>query len=139
MQHSLQMSLGIPGQGEEASIGIVNMDKKTFDAVRDAYPEEFAETSWEEIRDAPILGLKAMAYRMKYLDGQLPERSGSGSRHSRQELLDFGYRGTPDAMRSVASGREEMSQHGNDHLKMFRSKFPEADKVICGSGYWVCG
>jgi hypothetical protein len=126
------------GQGDEASIGITNMDKKTFEAVKERFPDQFAGREWDDIRTTPVLAIKAMAYRMKDLKDQLPERSGAGRSFTEAELIDFGYRGNPEAMVSVTLGREPMANHGTEHLALFRGFWAEADNAICGSGYWTC-
>jgi RHS repeat-associated protein len=140
IQHGVQMnSPEWPfGQGDEASIGITNMDKKTFEAVKERFPDQFAGREWDDIRTTPVLAIKAMAYRMKDLKDQLPERSGAGRSFTEAELIDFGYRGNPEAMVSVTLGREPMANHGTEHLALFRGFWAEADNAICGSGYWTC-
>ncbi len=140
IQHGIQMNSPewLLGQGDEASIGITNMDKKTFAAVKERFPDEFAGAGWDDIRTSPVLAIKAMAYRMKDLKDQLPERSGAGLSYTEAELIDFGYRGNPKALRVVASGQEPMGSHGTEHLPLFRGFWAEADNAICGSGYWTC-
>jgi hypothetical protein len=127
------------GQGDNASIGISNMEKKTFEAVKAAHADAFAGKEWTDVIEDTHLSILAMGYRMKDLSTVLPKsRAGNGLLYSNEEPLDFGYRGTISAMQSVALGNEPMSQHGLDHLNMFRANWAQADQLICGSGYWTC-
>lgn len=138
--HRLQVQI----QGGKASIGLANMDKPTFDATRDRHPEAFATfggglAEWEDTIESAKWSMTAMAYRMKDLEKMMPSQRGAGHRYTKEELLDFGYRGTEKAFTDVTRGDDFMADHGTKHLAIFREKWAEADKIICHSGYWTCG
>jgi hypothetical protein len=59
------------GQGDEASIGLANFDKRTFDETKGAHLE-LAGRGWDELLDDPKLNIDAMAYRMMDLGAMLP-------------------------------------------------------------------
>jgi hypothetical protein len=127
---------------DDPSIGFGNMTRKVFDDVVARHSDDlkatFGEPKFEDLIDNPALALVTLAYRELELQQVLTVQQGSGLYFSREELVDFGYRGTEEAMKSVAAGNETMSDHGLEHLGKFRNNWKDADELICHSGYWTC-
>lgn len=83
----------------EASFGVANMHRATFERVRRAHGLAYR---WEELRDDPTLAIHAAALHLKDLDRALPTRH--TRRCTRDELLALGYNAGERNMRAFARG-----------------------------------
>ena len=118
------------GQGDEASIGLANFDKKTFDATKAAHPE-LTGRSWDELLDDPKLNIDAMAYRMMDLEAMLPGRL--NTTYSRGELVRMGYRTGEDNMLAVATGQLPMGAESRRLNDVYLTQVARAQRWI---GYY---
>lgn len=120
----------LAGQGDEASIGLANVEKKTFEATQAAHPE-LAGRSWDELLDDPKLNIDAMAYLMMDLEAMLPARL--NTTYSREELVRMGYRTKPRHMLSVATGRLPMGDESRRLNDVYLNQVARAQRWI---GYY---
>jgi RHS repeat-associated protein len=118
------------GQGDEASIGLANFDKGTFEVTQAAHPE-LAGRSWDELLDDPKLNIDAMAYRMMDLEAMLPAQL--NTTRSRGELVRMGYRTGERNMLSVATGQLPMGNESRRLNDVYLNQVARAQRWI---GYY---
>jgi len=127
---SIPLAGWLGGQGDEASIGTANFEKKIFEQTRDntangARPE-LEGREWEELLDDPKLNIAAMAYHMQDLQNALPAEL--KTTFSRNELIRFGYRTGVGNMQDVATGRLPMGEESVENNQMFLKQYARAGR-----------
>ncbi|MER8007799.1 MULTISPECIES: lytic transglycosylase domain-containing protein [unclassified Streptomyces] len=108
----------------EASFGVANMHRATFERVRRAHglPER-----WQDLRDDPAFAVRAAALHLADLDRGLAERH--VRRYTREELLALGYNAGERNMRAFARGVPP-GPMARSYLRRFRSYRPRAAAVL---------
>ncbi|MDF3298887.1 lytic transglycosylase domain-containing protein [Streptomyces tropicalis] len=84
----------------EASFGVANMHRATFEQVRRMH--DLSGRRWEDLRDDPAFAVHAAALHLGDLDRALPRRR--ARRYTRDELLALGYNAGERNMRAFARG-----------------------------------
>ncbi|MEU0007177.1 lytic transglycosylase domain-containing protein [Streptomyces sp. NPDC006314] len=83
----------------DASFGVANMHRATFEQVRRAHS---LAGRWQDLRDDPAFAVHVAALHLRDLDRNLPERH--TRRYTRDELLALGYNAGERNMRAFARG-----------------------------------
>ncbi|TGZ15294.1 hypothetical protein DV517_02670 [Streptomyces sp. S816] len=107
----------------EASFGVANMHRATFERVRRAHE---LSGRWQDLRDDPGFAIHAAALHLKDLDRGLPRRH--VRRYSRDELLALGYNTGERNMRAFARGVPPgpMARSYLRRFRAYRSRAAEA-------------
>ena len=115
----------------EASFGIANMHRATFEQVRRAHG---LTGRWKDLRDDPAFAVRAAALHLEDLDRRLPQRH--VSRYSRDELLALGYNAGERNMRAFARGVPPgpMARSYLRRLRANRRRSAEALASVTGRG-----
>ncbi|MFR0355064.1 transglycosylase SLT domain-containing protein [Streptomyces sediminimaris] len=112
----------------EASFGVANMHRATFEQVRRAHG---LSGRWQDLRDDPALAIHAAALYLKDLDQILPERH--VRRYTRAELLALGYNAGGRNMRAFARGVPP-GPMARSYLRRFRAHRSRAAAVLANGG-----
>jgi hypothetical protein len=84
----------------DSAFGIANMHKAAFDEAKRG--RDFAGRDWQELPDDPDLAIKAAAWHLHDLAGQLPAQW--SGRYTKDELLALGYNAGARSMTAFANG-----------------------------------
>ncbi|WP_432188101.1 lytic transglycosylase domain-containing protein [Streptomyces sp. Tue6028] len=112
----------------EASFGVANMHRATFEQVRRRYG---LSQRWHDLRDDPAFAIHAAALHLKDLDQNLPERH--VRRLSRDELLALGYNAGERNMLAFARGAPP-GPMARSYLRRFRAHRSRATAALARSG-----
>ncbi|GAA2277919.1 hypothetical protein GCM10010368_54660 [Streptomyces roseiscleroticus] len=107
----------------EASFGVANMHRATFEEVRRAHG---LDQRWQDLRDDPALAIHVAALHLHDLDRRLPERH--VDRYTRDELLALGYNAGVRNMRAFARGVPP-GPMARSYLRRFRAHRRRAAEV----------
>ena len=110
----------------EASFGVANMHRATFERVRRAHG---LSERWQDLRDDPAFAIRAAALHLADLDRGLPARH--VRRYTREELLALGYNAGERNMRAFARGVPP-GPMARSYLRRFRSYRHRAAAVLAG-------
>ncbi|MER6037348.1 lytic transglycosylase domain-containing protein [Streptomyces sp. NPDC001835] len=108
----------------EASFGVANMHRPTFEQVRRAHG---LTGRWKDLRDDPAFAVRAAALHLKDLDGRLPERH--VRRYRRDELLALGYNAGERNMLAFARGVPP-GPMARSYLRRLRANRPRSAEVL---------
>ncbi|OIJ62578.1 hypothetical protein [Streptomyces mangrovisoli] len=112
----------------EASFGVANMHRATFEQVRRAHG---LDGRWQDLRDDPAFALRAAALHLHDLDRSLPRRH--VRRCTRDELLALGYNAGERNMRAFARGVPP-GPMARSYLRRFRGHRRRAAAVLADIG-----
>ncbi|MEU9394754.1 lytic transglycosylase domain-containing protein [Streptomyces sp. NPDC048324] len=112
----------------EASFGVANMHRATFERVRRAHG---LSERWQDLRDDPAFAVHAAALHLADLDRCLPARH--ARRYTREELLALGYNAGERNMRAFARGVPP-GPMARSYLRRFRSYRHRAAAVLEDGG-----
>ncbi|WP_225725458.1 MULTISPECIES: hypothetical protein [unclassified Nocardia] len=119
--------------GKSNSLGLTNMKEDTFNEVKKAFPERFADKNWSDLAKDQELAVKAAAYDLKMVKGkweaQIP--AGMKARYSLNQILAAGYNaeiyfGGSDGY--IAKG--DLGTKALAYAEMTMADFMRADKVM---------
>ncbi|MER5505240.1 lytic transglycosylase domain-containing protein [Streptomyces sp. NPDC002766] len=108
----------------EASFGVANMHRATFERVRRAHG---LSERWHDLRDDPAFAIHAAALHLSDLDRALPARH--VRRCTREELLALGYNAGERNMRAFARGVPP-GPMARSYLRRFRTYRPRAAAAL---------
>jgi soluble lytic murein transglycosylase-like protein len=108
-----------------AALGIANMHQATFDQVKQG--RSFADRSWLELPDNPVLAIQAEAWYLHDLAAQLPARRSGGLTEDR--LLALGYNTGPGNMRAFARG-VALGPQAQQYLDTLNANWSKAGQAI---------
>lgn len=109
----------------DASFGIANMHRATFDAVKQG--RDFAGRSWEELPDDRSLAIESEAWYLHDLAARLPSKW-TGP-YTKDELLALGYNAGEGNMLAFARGVEPGSQ-ARSYLGRLRANWDRAGEAL---------
>ncbi|MFJ4525602.1 lytic transglycosylase domain-containing protein [Streptomyces sp. NPDC088810] len=112
----------------EASFGVANMHRATFERVRRTHG---LSGRWQDLRDDPGFAIHVAALHLKDLDRCLPPRH--VRRYSRDELLALGYNAGERNMRAFARGVPP-GPMARSYLRRFRAHRSRAAEVLAAYG-----
>jgi len=112
----------------DAAFGVANMHRATFDATKRG--RAFAGRDWQELPDDPDLAIRAEAWYLHDLSGQLPAKHTSA--FSNDELLALGYNAGPGNMKVFARGTKP-GPPAQSYVDTLRGNWAKAGAVV-GSG-----
>ncbi|MER5372898.1 lytic transglycosylase domain-containing protein [Streptomyces sp. NPDC002553] len=112
----------------EASFGVANMHRATFEQVRRTHG---LSEQWQDLRDDPALAVRAAALHLGDLDRSLPERH--VRRCTRDELLALGYNAGERNMRAFARGVPP-GPMAQAYLRRFRTNRSRAAEALAHPG-----
>ncbi|NEY31298.1 lytic transglycosylase domain-containing protein [Streptomyces sp. PRKS01-65] len=108
----------------EASFGVANMHRATFEQVRRRHG---LTGRWSDLRDDPAFAIHAAALHLKDLDRRLPQRH--VRRYTRDELLALGYNAGERNMRAFARGVPP-GPMARSYLRRFRAHRGRAAGIL---------
>jgi hypothetical protein len=112
----------------EASYGVANMHRATFEQVRRNHG---LSRRWQDLRDDPAFAVHAAALHLKDLDSRLPRRH--VRRYTREELLALGYNAGERNMRAFARGVPP-GPMARSYLRRYRAHRDRAARVLADLG-----
>ncbi|MEU0674601.1 lytic transglycosylase domain-containing protein [Streptomyces sp. NPDC006172] len=112
----------------EASFGVANMHRATFEEVRRAHG---LSEQWPDLRDDPAFAVRAAALHLGDLDRRLPKRH--VRRYTRDELLALGYNAGERNMRAFARGIPP-GPMAQGYLRRFRANRSRAAEALAHRG-----
>ncbi|MFD1319678.1 hypothetical protein [Micromonospora sonneratiae] len=125
---------------DEASRGLGNMSKATFEETRRKHPELFGSRQFHELTGDDELSIQTTAWHLRDLLDQLPT-TWPGD-YTRDELLAIGYNAGASNMLPTADGTgEELGDDVRNYLgddRGVRTWWSRADELICRSGVYLC-
>ncbi|GAA2779530.1 hypothetical protein GCM10010521_68340 [Streptomyces rameus] len=110
----------------DASFGLGNMHRATFERVRRAHG---LTARWQDLRNDPALAIHAAALYLKDLDRTLPRRH--TRRCTRDELLALGYNAGERNMRAFARGVPP-GPMARSYLRRLRANRRRAAEALAG-------
>ncbi|MFD7711733.1 lytic transglycosylase domain-containing protein [Streptomyces sp. NPDC059786] len=108
----------------QASFGVANMHRATFEQVRRAHG---LRERWQDLRDDPAFAIRAAALHLQDLDRSLPRRH--VRRYTRDELLALGYNAGERNMRAFARGVPP-GPMARSYLRRFRAHRDRAAEAL---------
>ncbi|WP_051813488.1 hypothetical protein [Streptomyces sp. NRRL S-340] len=108
----------------DASFGVANMHRATFEKVRRAHA---LPGRWQDLRDDPAFAVHVAALHLKDLDRVLPGRC--ARRYRRDELLALGYNAGERNMRAFARGVPP-GPMARSYLRRLRAHWPRAARAV---------
>lgn len=119
------------GNPDGMSLGIVNMKKPAFDAVKASFPDQFKDAEWTDLATDHDLAIKALTYSLARYDKSYADQVSTDmkSTYSQNQFLAAAYYASDGAIgQNIAKGY--LGHDGASYADGARNNFAEASNLV---------